>query len=420
MFAACAFAGSVSCVPAWAQSPAERSSAEAGPTPAFAQQSGVVSLAAAVDSAWRRAVAARESLGRRQHAEALRQAAASPWAAPPALELGHRDDRWHDNEGSRETEIGVALPLLLPGQGAARIAAADAGIAVAEQAQDLARLRVAGEVREAAWAIAAGQAELAQAEAHARSLTLLADDVDRRLRAGDLARADALVARAEALEAATRASDARQRLYEARLRWNLLTRLDDAPVLDDRPTTPTGLDRLSEHPEMRLATRSTVQARRKLDLLRVSRRDAPELTVGLRQDVSGRGEPSRNSIAVGLRLPFGTDDRNRPLEAAALTEVNVAETREQRLRERLHGEVLGARAAVEATEQELAATRERAAMLRERASLIDRSFRAGESPLPELLRALSSAAQAEAALARQQAALGLARARLEQSLGILP
>jgi hypothetical protein len=40
--------------------------------------------------------------------------------------------------------------------------------------------------------------------------------------------------------------------------------------------------------------------------------------------------------------------------------------------------------------------------------------------LPEFLRALSASAQAEAALARQQAALGLARARVNQSLGLLP
>ena len=60
------------------------------------------------------------------------------------------------------------------------------------------------------------------------------------------------------------------------------------------------------------------------------------------------------------------------------------------------------------------------AWLRERATLIDKSFRAGETPLPELLRALNTAAQAESAVARQTAALGLARARLQQSLGILP
>ena len=40
--------------------------------------------------------------------------------------------------------------------------------------------------------------------------------------------------------------------------------------------------------------------------------------------------------------------------------------------------------------------------------------------VPELLRALAAATQADTSFARQQVALGLARARLQQSLGILP
>ena len=62
----------------------------------------------------------------------------------------------------------------------------------------------------------------------------------------------------------------------------------------------------------------------------------------------------------------------------------------------------------------------RARLLRERASLFDQSFKAGETPLPDLLRALVAAAQADSAAARQTAALGLARARLQHTLGLLP
>lgn len=62
----------------------------------------------------------------------------------------------------------------------------------------------------------------------------------------------------------------------------------------------------------------------------------------------------------------------------------------------------------------------RAALMRERAQLIAKSFQAGESPLPELLRALGAAAQADTASARQQAAVQLARDRLQQALGQLP
>ena len=236
-----------------------------------------------------------------------------------------------------------------------------------------------------------------------------------------IARADALAAQAEQRAASAQQSDVRQRLQAARARWTLLTGLTAAPdltaaIVTDEAPAAAG----SAHPELQLASLSTALARQRLELMRHSRRDAPELTVGVRQDTPGRAEASQGSLVVGLRLPFGTDDRNRPLEAAALTELDVAETHEQRLRERLESDIAAARDAQRAAEAQLEAETARARLLRERATLIDKSFRVGETPLPDQLRALAAAGQADSAVARQTAALGLARARLQQALGLLP
>jgi outer membrane protein TolC len=251
-------------------------------------------------------------------------------------------------------------------------------------------------------------------------LRQLADDVERRVRAGDLARADALAAQAEHLAASALQSDVRQRLQAARGRWTLLTGLTEAPDLTTADTVQVTPGSTMQHPELQLASQSTELARKRVDLMRVSRREAPEVTLGLKQEVPGRAEPSQGSLVVGLRLPFGTEDRNRPLETAALVELDVAETQEQRLRERLDSDIAAARDAQHAAAAQLDAETARARLLRERATLIERSFRAGETPLPDLLRALAAAAQADSAVARQTAALGLARARLEQTLGLLP
>ena len=140
----------------------------------------------------------------------------------------------------------------------------------------------------------------------------------------------------------------------------------------------------------------------------------------IRQDIPGRGESAPNSIGVGVRIPLGTASRNQPLQAAALSELDVALTTKQRIEERLTAEAALAQTAMQSAEQQLEADRQRSVLLRERATLIDRSFKAGETPLPELLRALAAATQADTSFARQQVALGLARARLQQSLGILP
>jgi len=75
---------------------------------------------------------------------------------------------------------------------------------------------------------------------------------------------------------------------------------------------------------------------------------------------------------------------------------------------------------LQASQLQLQKGSEKATLLNERAKLIRASFNAGETSLPELLRAASAAAQADYSAARQEAAFGLARARLQQAYGQLP
>jgi outer membrane protein TolC len=272
-------------------------------------------------------------------------------------------------------------------------------------------------VREAAWTVLAREAELALAESQAKALLQLAADVDRRVAAGDLARADSLAARAEALAASNAAREAAPRLEAARARWRVLTGMLAVPAALEPAAAEVSPD---EHPEMAAATLRLETARKRLDLTRAERRDPPELMLRYRNEVAASGLPSQNSIGVAVRIPFATDSRNAPREAAALAEVEVTLAEERRTRERLAAELASATALASATEQQVAQEESRAALLRERARLIERSFRAGETALPELLRTLSAAAQAESSLARQRAELGLARARVQQAAGVLP
>jgi outer membrane protein, heavy metal efflux system len=361
-------------------------------------------------------VQATEAEGRLARARADRVVAESLWAAPPALELSHRDERVIDRSRGRESEVGIAWPMWLPGQRSARGRTADAELSTAEAFERAAKLRVAGEVREAALDVAARRAELQLSELQAQTLDALAKDVDRRIAAGDLARADGLAARSELLAATSAAAEARQRLQAAETRWRVLTGVD--PLLDPQESPREVRD--TEHPELTLAALNVERARSRLELLRVSRRDPPELMLRLREETSGSGAGSQHSVGVAVRVPFGTADRNVPRQAAAMTELDLAQAEERRLRERLDAEATTARSALAISEEQVAAEQSRVALLRERAQLIDKSFRAGESALPELLRALGAAAQAEAANARARAAFGLARAQLHQTLGLLP
>lgn len=382
------------------------------PCAALAQ---ATALSAAVEAAWSRSVQMKSSEGQLELAAAQQSAAQSLWAAPPAVELSHRTDRLHDSLGRTESEVGFAWPLLLPGQRSARQSAALAERAVAEATLAAAKLRLAGEVREAAWTVVARQTESSVATRHAQSLEALATDVERRVKAGDLARADALAARAELLAASAVAGEARLRLGTARAQWMQLTGMEQVPE-----PAESAHPRATPHPEAALAVLTAQGAASRLDVVRASRMEPPELTVRYRRDTAGAGLPAENSVGIAIRIPLGTEDRNLPREKAALAEVETAKAEEMRQQRRLESEAATAALAVRIAEEQAQAEATRAELLRERALLIEKSFRAGEGALPELLRASAAAAQAEAAFAGQRAALGLARARLNQVNGRLP
>ncbi len=375
-----------------------------------------VQLRRAVEAAWTRSLERPATAGLGEVARARETAAESPWAAPPSVELGYRGDPLSSVAGQREAEIGLVWPLLLPGQRAARAAAARGALDSAEAGGRAAKLRVAGAVRDALWHVQAGAAELSLAEARAAGMRSLAEDVERRVAAGDLARSDSLAIRAERLAAEAEMEGARQRLDSARAAWQLLTGMDAVPEVAEAEARAMADD----HPEIALAERNVQAAQDRLDLVRTERSDPPELLLRYRQEVAASGAASQNSIGLAMRLPLGTRDRNLPREALAQSELDVARSEEQRVRARLQSAFTVARAAAQSAASRLEAEESRAALLRERARLIELSFRAGETALPELLRTLAAAAQAEAAAVRQRAGLGLARARTQQSAGVLP
>ena len=370
-------------------------------------------LGRAVDAAWQRAVVAQEARGREQVAMARRIAAQAWTSQAPAAELSRR----HGPSGARETELGLAAPVWLPNRRSSVRAAADSELEVARCAERVARWHLAGEVRELAWALASQQAELGAAQEQLQSLQTLAADVQRRVQAGDLARSDALVANAEVLSAQAAAAELRQRSAETAVRWSALTGL--AAWIDPGEPDVVAPEPLA-HPEIVLAHSEVERARRRAEEVRLARRDPPEVALSWRQERADTVASRQNSIGVALRIPFGTDARTGAAEAAALAELDLAHVQLERLSERLALELRAARDAVELARRQQEAERSRAALLRERAQLLDKSFRAGETSLPDLLRAQAAAAQAVGALARRNAAWGLARARLHQILGVTP
>ena len=372
----------------------------------------------ALEAAWQRSLEASESRVRYARAQAD-QAITQNWlAAAPAMSIGQREGRAGAPDANRETEVGLALPLWWPGQRAVGGQAARSQSSWVQATEQSERLRLAGQLREAIGTLHLAEAELHQVERQVQVLGQLTQDIDRRVRAGDLAPSDALAARSEWLAAQAQASAARQVLGIQQANWHLLTGL---PPLTLQTSVAPALAQLPDtHPELVLASAAVDLGQRRADLALVQRPDSPQLILGMRQEYLGQGASSQSSVVVALRVPVGGQVYQQPRIAAALGELDIAQTRAQRTRERLTAEVALAQSQLGLSQAQLQAERERAQLLVERARMIDKSFRAGETALPEMLRSLAAAASAESALARQQINHQTAIARLEQALGLLP
>lgn len=379
---------------------------------------GETPLAGAFAQAWKRQPAA-AALGERRQAAAARIAAADALtAAPPALELLARSDRFNRNLGAEEYEVGVALPVWLPGErGGARAVAEAEAEALAGRSLALG-LRFAQVVRDAWWAWQAARDEALLAEGRQLAARRLRDDVVRRVTAGDLARADLNQAEG-ALELAL-AQQAEAGAAEAVARYRL-ENLTGAPVVvADLQAEPEPREEAAAHPLLRDLQAQADVARRSAELARVQSRANPELAVSTRQDRGSAGTAFEQSWALALRLPFGGGPRHDARVATANAEAIEAGMAAERESERLVREATATRELVAAARIRLAAAERRARLAVENRGYYDKSFRFGETDLPTRLRIETEAFEAERALGRARIALAQGISQWRQALGLLP
>jgi len=384
-------------------------------------------LGALVERAWALARAAEARDARATAIDARTQAIEAPFPGAPEVSMELRSDlpRWSrlpgtttsSARGFAEIAPGVSVPLWLPGQ-------RDAQRRVGARERDLLstssralRLQIAGEVREAAWALRVARADERVQQAREAAGAALLADVERRVAAGALAPVDALSASAERIAAAAAVREARDAVAIAVSRLRQLTGTDD---VGDIAETPGDDLRLDAHPAL-AAARDTVEvARARRDERQATRRDNPRLTAIARFERDAYDQDWRNTVRIGIAVPLDTEARNAPRLSEASAALVDAELALQRLQRAHQAEVERTRTALAGAQAGAQAQAERAAVLRRARAAVERAFAAGELGLPEVLRVRAQALDAELAHERAREHTGRAVARLNQALGDTP
>lgn len=393
-------------------------------------------LAQAFEQAWSTQALPQTLPARRGALAASRQAADAWTAHPGALELRAQTDRPGTQRGAQELEVGVALPLWLPGQRSR----SQALVTQEEQALDThlarAKLQLAGQVREAWWAWQRARAELALAGSQVEHARALSNDVHRRVRAGELARADAHQAEgalALALSAQARAEgqnvlawQALQGLLGSAQTWVPPSSSQQGPPgpesgpMGAEPTPGAQAPDLDQHPLVRDLDQQAATARQVAELADTQSRANPELLLGTVHSRDQRGEPRQRLLTVGLRLPWGESPTQRAQAARAhadATELSVQATRQ---RQQAHAALEGAQARWRAAQRVHEAAQRRATLAHESQAFFDKSFRLGETDLPTRLRIAQEAQEAARQAALAAIDLAAAVSDWRQAAGLLP
>ena len=390
-------------------------------TPAHSETT--MTLAQAFTAAWQRQPAAQALAERDRAVQSRRQAADAFTPEPPSIELGTRSDRFNNNRGAQEQELGLVLPLWLPGERGGAQALADAeGSAVSQRAAAL-RLQLAGEVRQAWWGWQLARNEQSLAAVRVASATTLRGDVARRVAAGDLSRADQHQAQGALATAQALAAETEAAAENAHFRLHSLVGLapgDAALAAEPEVAKALESDALANHPALRdLETRSLV-AQRSFDLIRARNRANPEVALSTRRERGVSGDAMDQTWALSLRIPFSSGARNDARLAEANADLIESRSQYEFDRQRLAQQLVSARSQLEAARSLLGAAETRARLAAENRGFFDKSFRLGESDLPTRLRIELEAFEAERQAARARINLAQQHSAYRQALGLLP
>jgi len=382
--------------------------------PLFAQGT----LREAVERAWERQPSFQAKAARGEEFAAKRDATQALFPEPPSLSVGNRNDRLNRNQGGQEWEAGIALPLWLPGEQGRQGAIVNAERDQYDTGLAAAKLKVAGEVREAYWQVRLAGNELALARRKAEEAAALAADVERRVKAGDLARVDLNQAQAAERLARAALTEAEIKAFKARQAFDVLTGMSALPG-DEERSASAGAS-LEDHPLLAPLQRAVATTQAKLSQATQSVRNNPELELGVRSERNAFDNPYANSLQMRLRLPFATDARNKPRIAAANAELIEAHAAYNLERAKVAAETEATRRELEQARTVVQLTQARFALAADTQRLLARAFALGELDLIARLRAENERFESELGFTRAKLEAARAISRLNQALGVLP
>ncbi len=356
---------------------------------------------------------------RLNHSEALSKSAEGLWASDPSMNISHYNDELMDSDGLQEWEIGMQLPLWLPGQKAARQKTVKLQRSAINASEPALKLEIAGIVRELLWHIALTKNRMSIAEQEWNTVLKLQQDVKKRVELGDLAQFDLILSQQESLSKEASFRIARQEYVHAQHRYDMISGLDILPA-NFEEVASDDLSITIDHPALKASREKTNFSSAQRDQVVLEKRGNPTLFLGTRHERGTSADGFANAIGLSISIPLGLDTYTNPKLTAA--EVDLSENRSQMeiIYRELNIAIQDASRERNAILDQYEFARRQNGLSKRNLALSRKAFSLGETSLLELIRIQAQAFAVERNMHQKHLEVGLHTARLNQAKGIIP
>ena len=308
----------------------------------------------------------------------------------PAISAGHQNDIVGSNRNLNQWEIGIELPIWMPGQRAARESTLNALTNELVSNRNNLSLEIAGQVRDAIWNISMVTVDVDLAEAQYKNALDLQHDVEKRWKAGELARTDFMLSQNGALLAKAVYIKTQAEVKHAEHRYWMLTGLKELPeYFDEKLNSKNVID--ENHPLLSEAVAKIEMANKQRALIAIESRENPQIMLNVRHERGAFDSLYNDSVGVLIRVPIDSKVRSAPMLASADMAIAQASSEREQRQRMLESSFHEAEHNLETIREEIAILEEQNQISQASLQLSKKSFNLGETDLINLLRSQANA-----------------------------
>lgn len=307
------------------------------------------------------------------------------FAEPLSLSVNHFNDVIGSGEGLQEWESSVEMPIWLPGEKRQQQNLSRHLAAEVPYYQQRIRLNASAQVRQHVWQVMLSAAKVRHAEVLQQNADNLLENVENRVKGGDLSSSESLLAKSHQLEIQSQLASAKMDLQQSLNQYKYLTGQQVLPdVIEEKLPALPQIDKA--HPLLAELEQQIARQRSEMANARYENVQHPSLSVGVKRERDEHAAPYNNSIGLGVSIALNDEQYQQPAIAQASRQLADLQIAQQQQLRQLEAELLAAMDTLKTLQQRQTLLKQQYDVSQQYVDMQQRSFDMGGVDLTTFLR----------------------------------